>query len=128
MAAEIRSRAERYRAMLARPQDASAPQSYLRRSRRSRTRHPRCCRPSQSRATTPFIAHSHTGCLADVGLMRTSELPSLGETSRTVAGWPPPEPTGIDAYAPAEIAARVEKTGIGKARLPALSLVMLAIL
>jgi formate/nitrite transporter len=41
---------------------------------------------------------------------------------------PPPDPTGIDAYAPAEIAARVEKAGIGKARLPALSLMALAML
>jgi formate/nitrite transporter len=41
---------------------------------------------------------------------------------------PPPDPTGIDAYAPAEIAARVERAGIGKARLPAMSLLALAML
>jgi formate/nitrite transporter len=40
----------------------------------------------------------------------------------------PPDPTGIDAYTPAEIAARVEKAGIGKTRLPAISLMALAIL
>ena len=39
-----------------------------------------------------------------------------------------PDPTGLDAYAPAEIAARVERAGIQKARLPALSLLTLAVL
>ena len=66
--------------------------------------------------------------MSKFGLMGTNELPDLREISRTRTGWPPPEPTGIDAYAPAEIAARVEKAGIGKARLPALTLLMLAIL
>ena len=61
-------------------------------------------------------------------LTKTNELRDLGGTSRPVANWPLPEPTGIDAYAPAEIAARVEKAGIGKARLPVLSLVVLAVL
>ncbi len=37
-------------------------------------------------------------------------------------------PTGIDAYAPAEIAARIETAGIGKARLPFVPLVTLALL
>ena len=40
----------------------------------------------------------------------------------------PPDPTGIEAYAPADIATRVEKAGIGKARLPALSILALAVL
>src|SRR4051794_16907779 len=66
--------------------------------------------------------------MSEFGLIGTNGLPDLSERSRAVASWSPPEPTGIDAYAPAEIAARVEKTGIGKARLSALSLVMLAIL
>jgi formate/nitrite transporter len=61
-------------------------------------------------------------------LAETNELPDSAETSRAAAGWPPSDPTGIDAYAPAEIAERVEKAGIGKARLSALSLVVLAIL
>lgn len=61
-------------------------------------------------------------------LTKTNELRDPGGTSRPVANWPLPEPTGIDAYAPAEIAARVEKAGIGKARLPVLSLVVLAVL
>src|SRR4051812_26153092 len=90
MAAEIRSRAERYRAMLARPQAASARQSYLRRSRRSRTRHPRCCRPSQSRATTPFIAHSHTGCLAEErgGNVRQAGVTVITQFLREYGGKP----------------------------------------
>jgi formate/nitrite transporter len=37
-------------------------------------------------------------------------------------------PTGIDAYAPAEMAGRVEAAGIGKVQLPALTTIMLAIL
>lgn len=58
-----------------------------------------------------------------------NELPHIGKTARAAAGRPPPpEPTGIDAYAPAEIATRIEKAGIGKARLPALSLWVLSIL
>ena len=61
-------------------------------------------------------------------LTKTNELPDPGKTSHTAAGWPPSEPTGIDAYAPAEIAARVEKAGIGKARLPALCYLVLAVL
>jgi formate transporter len=39
-----------------------------------------------------------------------------------------PNPTGIDAYAPAEMAARVEEAGVGKARLPALPTLVLAML
>src|SRR5215213_625734 len=66
MAAEIHPRAERHRAMLARPQTASTCQSHFRRCRRSRPRHPWRCRPSQPRAATPFIAHSHTCCLIRV--------------------------------------------------------------
>jgi hypothetical protein len=52
----------------------------------------------------------------------------VNETSRPGPGRPPPDPTGIDAYAPAEIAARVEKAGIGKARLTGISLMALAML
>ncbi|HEX2152093.1 MAG TPA: formate/nitrite transporter family protein, partial [Stellaceae bacterium] len=53
----------------------------------------------------------------------------MNETSRPGPGRPPrPDPTGIDAYAPAEIPARVEKAGIGKARLPGISLMALAML
>ena len=58
-----------------------------------------------------------------------NELLKLEKTSPTMTGRPsPPEPTGIDAYAPAEIAARVEKAGMGKVQLSALSLVVLAML
>lgn len=39
-----------------------------------------------------------------------------------------PDPTGTDAYAPADIAARVERAGIAKARLSALSILTLAVL
>jgi hypothetical protein len=52
----------------------------------------------------------------------------VNETSRPGPGRPPPDPTGIDAYAPAEIAARVEKASIGKARLTGISLMGLAML
>jgi len=53
----------------------------------------------------------------------------MKEPSRIIPGRPPPpDPTGIDAYAPAEIAARVERAGIGKSRLPAMSLMALAML
>ena len=52
----------------------------------------------------------------------------MNEISRIAEERPPPDPTGIDAYTPAEIAARIEKAGIGKARLPAMSLVALAML
>ena len=38
------------------------------------------------------------------------------------------DPTGVDAYSPAQMAARVEKAAIGKTQLPALSLVALAVL
>jgi formate transporter len=38
------------------------------------------------------------------------------------------DPTGIDAYAPAEMATRVEKAGISKTQLPALSIIALAML
>ena len=37
-------------------------------------------------------------------------------------------PTGLDAYAPAQMAAHVEEAGVGKARLSALSTLMLAML
>lgn len=40
----------------------------------------------------------------------------------------PPNPTGIDAYKPAEIAAQVETAGVGKARLPVSRMLMLALL
>src|SRR5689334_17871671 len=49
--------------MLARPQAALSSQSHRRRCRCSRTRDPQRHRPSQPRATTSFLAHSHTGCL-----------------------------------------------------------------
>jgi formate/nitrite transporter FocA (FNT family) len=39
-----------------------------------------------------------------------------------------PDPTGITAYSPADIAIRVEKVGVDKARLPALSVMVLAVL
>jgi formate transporter len=39
-----------------------------------------------------------------------------------------PDPTGIDAYSPAEMAARVETAGVSKVRLPALSVLALSIL
>jgi formate/nitrite transporter FocA (FNT family) len=53
----------------------------------------------------------------------------MNEPSRIIPGRPSPlDPTGIDAYAPAEIAARVENAGIGKARLPVMSLMALAVL
>jgi formate/nitrite transporter FocA (FNT family) len=52
----------------------------------------------------------------------------VNEISRIAEERPPPDPTGIDAYTPAEIAARIEKAGIGKARLPTMSLVALAML
>ncbi|MFD3191326.1 formate/nitrite transporter family protein [Sedimentitalea sp. HM32M-2] len=39
-----------------------------------------------------------------------------------------PNPTGIDAYKPAEIAALVEAAGVGKARLPVVQMLMLALL
>ena len=37
-------------------------------------------------------------------------------------------PTGVDAYTPAQMAARVATAGVGKAHLPALSTLMLALL
>src|ERR1051326_6085711 len=39
-----------------------------------------------------------------------------------------PDPTGIDAYGPAQMAERVERAGISKAALPALSVFTLAVL
>jgi formate transporter len=39
-----------------------------------------------------------------------------------------PDPTGIDAYSPAEMAARVEKAGVSKVHLPVLSVLALSIL
>ena len=39
-----------------------------------------------------------------------------------------PDPTGIDAYSPAEMAARVERAGVSKVHLPVLSVLALSIL
>ena len=39
-----------------------------------------------------------------------------------------PDPTGLDAYSPAEMAARVETAGVSKVRLPALSVFALSML
>jgi len=39
-----------------------------------------------------------------------------------------PDPTGIDAYSPAEMAARVERAGVSKVHLPALSALTLSML
>jgi formate/nitrite transporter len=52
----------------------------------------------------------------------------MSEISPTSLGLPAADPTGIDAYTPVEIAARVERAGIGKAQLPAISLIVLAML
>lgn len=38
------------------------------------------------------------------------------------------DPTGLDAYKPAEVAKRIEESGISKARLPAVQLAMLSVL
>jgi formate/nitrite transporter len=39
-----------------------------------------------------------------------------------------PDPTGIDAFAPAQMAARVERAGVTKVQLPALSIIALSML
>ena len=44
---------------------------------------------------------------------KTGLLPKFGPTSHIAASRPPPAPLGIDAHAPAEVPARVEKAGIG---------------
>lgn len=45
-----------------------------------------------------------------------------------MSGGPAPNPTGLDAYAPAQIAQLVEEVGVRKAALPLLPLVSLAVL
>jgi formate transporter len=62
-------------------------------------------------------------------------MPAAPMTSAPMTERPterPPErplnPTDVDAYAPADIAARVETAGISKARLPAVSVLILALL